>query len=212
MYKKRTYNRKRKVFRKNDNDSEEEAEEEEEPSTKKKSTNQDSNNNNTNQAKENDQSKSDSEPDLDPMADLDVDAPAEYICPITMSIMKDPVIMPDGQTYEREAIQKALNANPISPITRQPMDMKDAKTNYALKSLIEKYVHDHMSEIKEEPTVIDPTNMFQETSQTDSLIPIASFDEIKLDTFSAVYSTDSMLITVKPQNIVGRLPVSIMDP
>ncbi|KAK8852664.1 hypothetical protein M9Y10_017653 [Tritrichomonas musculus] len=205
MLKRRTYNRKRKVFSEDDSDIEEE-----ESSTKTKKTNRDSNNKNTNQAKENDQSKSDSEPDLDPMADLDVDAPPEYICPITMSIMKDPVIMPDGQTYEREAIQKALNVNPISPITREPMDMEDAKTNFALKSLIEKYVKDHMSEIKEEPTVIDPTNMFQETSQTDSLIPITNINEVKLETFSAVYSTDSMLITVKPQNIVGRLPVSII--
>ena len=46
------------------------------------------------------------------MLDIDVNAPPEYLCPITMSIMKEPVIMPDGQTYEREAIQKALSSNP----------------------------------------------------------------------------------------------------
>ena len=80
------------------------------------------------------------------MSELDVDAPPEFTCPITMSLMKDPVIMPDGQTYEREAIEKALKVNPISPLTREPMDMSQARTNYALKNLIEKYVQDHQKE------------------------------------------------------------------
>lgn len=70
----------------------------------------------------------------------DDDVPQEFFCPILYSIMKDPVLMPDGQTYEREAIRKALSIKPISPVTRQPMDMKDARTNYALKSLIENYL------------------------------------------------------------------------
>ena len=66
--------------------------------------------------------------------------PKEYLCPITLSIMKDPVIMSDGQTYERSAIEKALAVSPLSPITKQPLDMKDAKPNYNLKSLIEKFL------------------------------------------------------------------------
>lgn len=68
------------------------------------------------------------------------DAPNEFKCPITLTIMKDPVIMPDGQTYERKAIQKALRFNPKSPVTREPMNIKQATTNYALKNLIEKYI------------------------------------------------------------------------
>jgi Mg-chelatase subunit ChlD len=54
-----------------------------------------------------------------------------------MDMMKDPVVMPDGHTYERSAISKALSRNPISPITRQPMTIADARPNYALKSLIQ---------------------------------------------------------------------------
>ena len=73
--------------------------------------------------------------DVDIITELDENAPPEYKCPITLSIMKDPVIMPDGQTYEREAIERALNINPISPITRKPMSMRYALTNYALKSI-----------------------------------------------------------------------------
>lgn len=44
--------------------------------------------------------QSESDSDLDPIEDLNVYAPPEFLCPITM---KDPVIMPDGQTYERGA-------------------------------------------------------------------------------------------------------------
>ena len=148
--------------------------------------------------------------DLDPLADLDNDAPPEFICPITMSVMKDPVIMPDGQTYEREAIQRALSVNPISPVTREPMDMSQATTNYALKNLIDKYIQSHIQEIEKEPTIIDPTTMFQQDQQPSPEIPIIELDKIPIKTFSAQYTTDSMLITVKPQQINGRLPVSII--
>lgn len=68
------------------------------------------------------------------------DIPKEFICPITLCIMKDPVLMPDGQTYERSAIEKHLQVSPLSPLTKQPLDMKDATPNYALKSLIENYL------------------------------------------------------------------------
>jgi ABC-type oligopeptide transport system ATPase subunit len=65
--------------------------------------------------------------------------PPEFLCPISKEIMNDPIIMPDGQTYERAAITEALLQNPISPITRQPMNISEAKMNIALKSLIDKY-------------------------------------------------------------------------
>ena len=67
--------------------------------------------------------------------------PDEFICPITLCIMKDPVIMPDGQTYEREAIANHLKASPLSPITRKHLNMKDATPNYALKNMIEKFLN-----------------------------------------------------------------------
>ncbi|KAJ6671804.1 U BOX DOMAIN-CONTAINING [Salix viminalis] len=37
--------------------------------------------------------------------------PHEFLCPITLEIMVDPVIVATGQTYERESIQKWLNSN-----------------------------------------------------------------------------------------------------
>lgn len=39
--------------------------------------------------------------------------PNEYLCPITMEIMVDPVIAMDGHTYERVAIENWLQVNDI---------------------------------------------------------------------------------------------------
>ena len=83
------------------------------------------------------------------------DIPDEFKCPITLSIMKDPVIMPDGQTYEREAIANHLKTSPLSPITRKPLNMKDATPNYALKSMIEKYLNGGKIPVKKEEIVQD---------------------------------------------------------
>ena len=86
--------------------------------------------------------------------------PQEYLCPINLTIMKDPVIMPDGQTYERKAIEKALKISPFSPITKKPLSMKDATTNYALKSMIEKFLNKGENPLKKikQPQKIDKNN------------------------------------------------------
>ena len=80
------------------------------------------------------------------------ETPKEFLCPITLSIMKDPVIMPDGQTYEREAIKKSLAKNPFSPLTKKPMNIKEATPNYALKSMIEKFLNGGENPLKIEQT------------------------------------------------------------
>tara|TARA_B110000008_G_scaffold277863_1_gene320189 strand:+ start:1491 stop:3644 length:2154 start_codon:yes stop_codon:yes gene_type:complete len=58
-------------------------------------------------------------------------------CPITQLIMIDPVKAPDGHTYERSAIIRALQQNGRSPLTRQVMLVEQLVPDYTLKSLIE---------------------------------------------------------------------------
>jgi hypothetical protein len=64
--------------------------------------------------------------------------PQEFICPITLLPMTDPVKGSDGQTYEREAIVKWLESNPNSPLTRQPMRIDSLQPNKSLKAAMEK--------------------------------------------------------------------------
>lgn len=65
--------------------------------------------------------------------------PEEYLCPINLTLMNDPVIGSDGRSYERAAITQWLHSNPHSPITRQPMTIGSLKPNYALKTAIERF-------------------------------------------------------------------------
>lgn len=62
-----------------------------------------------------------------------------FICPITHELMRDPVIDPDGNSYEREAIEGWLRQNGTSPITRAPLSINDLRPNRALKQAIEDY-------------------------------------------------------------------------
>ena len=48
--------------------------------------------------------------------------PGHFLCPISFAIMTDPVTAGDGYTYDRDSITQALRINPISPMTRAPMN------------------------------------------------------------------------------------------
>ncbi|TKY65409.1 U-box domain-containing protein 15 [Spatholobus suberectus] len=66
--------------------------------------------------------------------------PHEFLCPITLEIMTDPVIITSGQTYERESIEKWFQSNHNTcPKTRQPLEHLSLAPNCALKSLIEEW-------------------------------------------------------------------------
>uniref|UniRef100_A0A7S2NUF9 VWFA domain-containing protein n=1 Tax=Leptocylindrus danicus TaxID=163516 RepID=A0A7S2NUF9_9STRA len=58
------------------------------------------------------------------------------ICPITHQKMIDPVIDPEGNTFERSAIVEWLQENGTSPITRTPMSINDLMPNRALLDLL----------------------------------------------------------------------------
>ncbi|KAJ9674963.1 hypothetical protein PVL29_024086 [Vitis rotundifolia] len=63
--------------------------------------------------------------------------PHEFLCPITLEIMTDPVFVSTGQTYERESIQKWLDSNhKTCPKTMQPLVHSSLVPNYALRNLI----------------------------------------------------------------------------
>ncbi len=65
--------------------------------------------------------------------------PSEFVCPITMVLMKDPYIAGDGYTYEKEAITTWLQTNTKSPMTREPMLLNTCRPNRALKDAIERW-------------------------------------------------------------------------
>lgn len=81
--------------------------------------------------------------------------PNEFICPITMEIMKDPVIAEDGYTYERNVITRIDNS--LSPMTRQPINIRNLIPNRAIKESIERFIevntnaNEHLITVNTEP-------------------------------------------------------------
>jgi len=62
----------------------------------------------------------------------------EFICPITMMLMVDPVICSDGFSYERAAMEHWLSTKNSSPMTNLPLANKVLTPNRAMKSAIDK--------------------------------------------------------------------------
>lgn len=63
-----------------------------------------------------------------------------FYCPITFGMMIDPVIGPDGHTYERTAIESWLQVNNKSPLTKQIMSSTELIPNIALRNTIQQFL------------------------------------------------------------------------
>ena len=73
------------------------------------------------------------------------DMPNEFLCPITSTLMVDPVIAVDGQSYERAAITQwfgnhARGVQVLSPITNQPLPSRALVPNLSLRKLTQDHV------------------------------------------------------------------------
>ena len=128
------------------------------------------------------------------------DIPNEFICPISLEIMKDPVIMSDGQTYDRESITKALEKSPFSPITKKRLNIKEAIPNYNLKSMIEKFLNDGINPLK-----IENSQKVDQNSKTQ----IKSFNAEVIDDPS---NTKNVFVnlSIEPEKLNSRKPLVLI--
>ena len=78
-------------------------------------------------------------------------APSTFFCPVSMDLMRDPVLLPTGQTYERRAIEAWLRGGGRScPTTGQPVNPDAALIqNLAMRQSIEEWAEVHC------PAIID---------------------------------------------------------
>lgn len=66
--------------------------------------------------------------------------PDQFICPLTLNIMRDPVMIRTGHTFERSAIFKWLEkGHDTCPLTRQPLGISGLVTNHALLVEMQKW-------------------------------------------------------------------------
>ncbi|KAJ4754106.1 U-box domain-containing protein 10 [Rhynchospora pubera] len=70
--------------------------------------------------------------------------PEDFRCPISLELMRDPVIVSTGQTYERAFIQRWIdNGNRTCPKTQQKLQNTTLTPNYVLRSLIMQWCEEH---------------------------------------------------------------------
>ncbi|XVF55867.1 hypothetical protein PTKIN_Ptkin06aG0070800 [Pterospermum kingtungense] len=71
----------------------------------------------------------------------EIDVPPFFICPISLEIMKDPVTVSTGITYNRESIEKWLfsGKNTTCPVTKQVIADCELTPNHTLRRLIQSW-------------------------------------------------------------------------
>ncbi|XP_022143444.1 U-box domain-containing protein 21 isoform X1 [Momordica charantia] len=75
-------------------------------------------------------------PGVDSGAEIEI--PSHFLCPISLDLMKDPVILCTGITYDRESIEKWIDAgNFLCPVTKQGLTGFDLIPNHALRRMIQ---------------------------------------------------------------------------
>ncbi|XP_068669596.1 E3 ubiquitin-protein ligase PUB23-like [Aristolochia californica] len=77
------------------------------------------------------------------------EVPSFFICPISLEIMKDPVTLSTGMTFDRESIQRWLfvYGRRTCPITKQPLADVFLTPNSTLLRLIQQWHVNHSSKV-----------------------------------------------------------------
>lgn len=71
------------------------------------------------------------------------DVPMEFLCPITHEIMREPVIISDGFTYERRAITEwFMSGKFTSPMTNIVLTNTESRPNIDLRNAIFSYLYE----------------------------------------------------------------------
>ena len=123
--------------------------------------------------------------------------PQEYLCPITLLPMTDPVICADGHTYERDAITNWLQLNSTSPMTRQTLYNTTLTPNLALRNIIRDYLAAQSSS--------------SSASASTSALPSAPlFTPVPVDTMATYYPiTKKLHVQIKPPSTGQRQPITL---
>ncbi|XP_024004495.1 U-box domain-containing protein 5 isoform X2 [Eutrema salsugineum] len=123
--------------------------------------------------------------------------PEQFKCPLSLTVMYDPVLISSGHTFERMWIQKWFeDGNVTCPKSKRMLDDLTLKPNVAMKVQISKWCSKHGLDVQ------DPTTKHTKALQNiDFSVSIASFGSSLYDIpdlgcfsstdFSSSFSTDS---------------------
>ncbi|KAI3678801.1 hypothetical protein L6452_38104 [Arctium lappa] len=100
--------------------------------------------------------------------------PSYFICPLSLQLMFDPVIVATGQTYERDSIQEWLNHGLIRcPVTRQTLSHTNLIPNYTVKALIANWCDENRIKVNRTSDLHDKT---EDSTSRDLIQMVGDFD------------------------------------
>jgi len=110
--------------------------------------------------------------------------PDEFRCPISLDLMRDPVIVSSGHTYDRTSIAQWINSgHHTCPKSGQRLIHTALIPNYALKSLVQQWCYDNNVPVNE-PTTEGSNNNKKKNSKEEAIDHIsankAAADAVKM--------------------------------
>ncbi|KAL8105796.1 U-box domain-containing protein 21-like [Apium graveolens] len=109
---------------------------------------------------------------LDDLSNMEVSIPNHFRCPISLDLMKDPVTLSTGITYDRHTIETWIEAgNKICPITKQMLSTFEPIPNHTIRKMIQDWCVDNSSYgIERIPTPRIPLSSHQVTEMLSKVV------------------------------------------
>ncbi|XP_014493518.1 E3 ubiquitin-protein ligase PUB23 [Vigna radiata var. radiata] len=115
----------------------------------------------------------------------ETEVPALFLCPVSLQLMRDPVTLCTGMTYDRQNIERWLFScknNKTCPVTRQSLSHTDLTPNHTLRRLIQAWC-DHNACFGHE-TFSSPNPTIDQTEIVKLLLEAKKFPEKQLKCLS----------------------------
>ncbi|CAL0317712.1 unnamed protein product [Lupinus luteus] len=120
--------------------------------------------------------------ELNSVGDLEVEIaiPTHFRCPVTLDMMKDPVTLPTGITYDRDSIEKWFEeGNKTCPVTKRVLTTFDMIPNHALRKMIQDWCVEHRSfGIERIPTPRIPVTPFEVENTSTRIMSCAQHGDV----------------------------------
>ncbi|KAE9596124.1 hypothetical protein Lal_00030906 [Lupinus albus] len=112
--------------------------------------------------------------------DVEISTPTHFRCPITLDMMKDPVTLSTGITYDRDSIEKWFNnGNNTCPVTKRVLTTFDMIPNHALRKMIQDWCSEHRSfGIERIPTPRIPVTQYQVSDTCTRIMSCAQLGDV----------------------------------
>ncbi|KAK7300657.1 hypothetical protein RJT34_11505 [Clitoria ternatea] len=107
--------------------------------------------------------------------EIEIAIPTHFRCPVTLDLMKDPVTLSTGITYDRDSIEKWVEAgNHTCPVTKTELTTFDMIPNHAIRRMIQDWCVQHRSHgIERIPTPRIPVTPYEVTDTCTKILSAA---------------------------------------